>query len=281
MKSSAAIPATLPTFDRSNARPLIGITMGDPAGIGAEVIVKALADPEIRRMGRFIIYGLNEAFEYAADQAETSPFWFRLPHEVVTRIASGVVVADFDEFSWFSPAIRYATAEGGEASMRFLDTAINAARDNLLEAVVTAPICKESWHLAGYRFPGHTEKLGHALKTRRITMMFVAGPLRVALASIHEPLFALRNSFTIGRIFQPIDLMGEALSQWFGIENPRIAVCGLNPHASENGMFGDEEKRIIEPAITMAREAGHSVEGPFPADTLFWRAARPCTTTRV
>jgi len=274
MSSSSPISNAVNKTDRQNDRPLIGITMGDPAGIGPEVICKALADPAIRKLGRFIIYGLNEAFEYAADLAETNPYWFRLPHELVTRIASGVVVADFDEFAIFSPATRHATAEGGFASMRFLDTAIQSAKDDLLEAVVTAPICKESWHLAGYRFPGHTEKLAHAFKTRRVTMMFVGGRLRVALASIHEPLFGVRNSFTIGKVFQPIDLMGEAMVRWFGIEHARIAVCGLNPHAGENGLFGDEEKRIIEPAITMAREAGYCVEGPFPADTLFWRAAQ-------
>jgi 4-hydroxythreonine-4-phosphate dehydrogenase len=257
-----------------NPRPLIGITMGDPAGIGAEVTVKALADPEIRQMGRFIIYGLDEAIEYVADQAEINPFWFRLPHEMATRIESGVVVADFDEFSSFNPMVHIATADGGQASMRFLDTAVEHARDGILEAIVTAPICKESWQMAGYKYPGHTERLGHAFKTRHVTMMFVADRLRVALASIHEPLFDLRNSFTIGRVFQPIDHMATALKYWFGIEHPRVAVCGLNPHAGENGMFGDEEQRVIEPAITMAREAGWFVEGPFPADTLFWRATK-------
>ena len=248
--------------------------MGDPSGIGAEVTIKALADPEIRRLGRFIIYGLNEAIEYAADQCEINPFWFRLPHEIVTRIESGVVVADCDELSMYNPAVNYATAECGTASMRFLDAAILAARERRIDAIVTAPICKESWALAGYRYPGHTEKLGHAFKTRRVTMMFTAARMRVALVSIHEPLLDLRNSFTIGRVFQPIDLMGDALRRWFGIDEPRIAVCGLNPHAGENGLFGDEEKRIIEPAIVMAREVGYCVEGPFPADTLFWRAAQ-------
>ncbi len=266
-------PPSLPSHQPHTGKPLVGITMGDPAGIGAEVIVKALADPEIRKLGRFIIYGLSEAIEYAADQAEINPFWFRLPHEAVSRIESGVVVADFDEYGMFSSNVHTATAEGGEASMRFLNAAITAAKGGGIEGIVTAPICKESWVMAGFKFPGHTEKLGHAFQTKRIAMMFVGGKLRVTLASIHQPLFDLRNSFTIGRVFTPIDLMAESLSSWFGIDNPRIAVCGLNPHAGENGMFGDEEKRIIEPAITMAREAGWFVEGPFPADTLFWRAS--------
>jgi 4-hydroxythreonine-4-phosphate dehydrogenase len=257
-----------------NDRPLIGITMGDPAGIGAEVIVKALSDPALRRNGRFIIYGLNEAMEYAADQAEVRPYWFRLPHELVTRIESGVVVADFDELPVFNNLVRCPTAEGGEASMRFLNAAIESAKAGIVEAIATGPISKKSWSLAGYRFPGHTEKLAHAFDVKRVTMMFVADRLRVALASIHEPLFDLRNSFTIGKVFQPMDLMAEALARYFGIEEPRIGVCGLNPHAGENGLFGDEEPRIIRPAVVMAREAGWQVEGPLPADTLFWKAAR-------
>lgn len=271
---SATTPGSTPPAVRYTGKPLIGITMGDPAGIGPEVVVKALADPEIRRLGRFIIYGMNEALEYAADYAELNPFWFRLPHEVVGRIESGVIVADFDEFSTFSPIMHTATAEGGEASMKFLEAAIAAGKNGFLEAIVTGPICKESWFMAGHRFPGHTEKLAHAFGVPHVAMMFVGGPLRVVLASIHEPLFDLRNSFTIGRVFHPIDLLAQALRNWFGIEQPRIGVCGLNPHAGENGLFGDEESRIITPAVTMACEAGWNVEGPFPADTLFWRAAQ-------
>lgn len=263
-------PTDSPVTD--GQRPLIGITMGDPGGIGAEVIVKALADPDLRRRGRFLIYGLAESLSYAADLAEVNPFWFRMPHEAVGRIESGVIVADFDEFTVFTPAVRYPTSDGGIASMRFLDNAIQAARRNQIDALVTAPICKASWRLAGYKFPGHTERLADAFNTPRVTMMFVGGKLRIALASIHEPLFELRNSFTIGRVFQPIDLMDAALRNWFGIDRPRIAVCGLNPHAGEDGMFGDEESRIIEPAMVMAREAGANVEGPYPADTIFWRA---------
>jgi 4-hydroxythreonine-4-phosphate dehydrogenase len=100
-------------------------------------------------------------------------------------------------------------------------------------------------------------------------MAFVGGGLRLALASTHVGLFELRDLFTIGMVFTPIDLLNEALIDWFGIDEPRIAVAGLNPHAGENGRFGDEETRIIEPAMQMARNIGVNVEGPFPADTLF------------
>lgn len=252
------------------AKPVVAIAMGDPAGIGAEVVVKALADPQLRRQGRFIIYGLHELIGYAADLAEINPYWWRQPHETVRRIETGVLVADFDEFEIMGPAIARPTEQGGQASMRFLEEATAAVKRGRAHALVTAPISKTSWKLAGYsRWPGHTEWLGKQFNTRRVTMMFEAPPLRVALASTHLGLFELRNRFTIGLVFQPIDLLDRALRDWFGVEQPRIAVCALNPHAGESGQFGDEEHRIIEPAITMARENGCQVDGPFPADTLF------------
>ncbi|GJM26846.1 MAG: 4-hydroxythreonine-4-phosphate dehydrogenase [Phycisphaerae bacterium] len=253
-------------------KPLVAITMGDPGGVGAEVVVKALADPEIRKLGRFIVYGLEEMLLYAADQAEIAPYWFRVPHDEIEEVRSGVVVADFDELpATFS---KCATPEGGAASKQFLDAAVAANKAGFVNAIVTAPINKTSWKMARVRFPGHTEYLADAYRCRRVTMAFVGGPLRVALASTHVGLFHLRNSFTIGRVFQPIDLLDDWLRRFMGTEQPRIAVCGLNPHASEDGQFGDEERRIIEPAMVMAGELGIQVEGPFPADTLFIEAAK-------
>jgi 4-hydroxythreonine-4-phosphate dehydrogenase len=253
----------------ANTKPVIGITMGDPCGIGAEVIAKALADPDIRSLGRFVIYGVEDILAGAAADSAIRPCWFRVPHDEPLRIGSGVVVVDFEEYPagfWLNPR---PTAEGGSASLRFLDEAIDAAKRGVIHAIVTAPIHKTSWKLADCRFPGHTEKLADAFDTKRFTMAFVGGGLRVALASTHLPLFELRNRFTIGLVFQPIDLLHDALSGWFGIENPRIAVASLNPHAGEEGRFGDEERRVIEPAMQMARNAGIGVQGPFPADTLF------------
>jgi 4-hydroxythreonine-4-phosphate dehydrogenase len=263
------------TGSASNAstdKPLIGITTGEPSGIGAEVAVKALADPEIRQLARFIVFGLHEQICYQADLAEINPYWFRRPHEQVGPVESGVVVADYDEYWMVGPSIRHASAEGGHASLRFLDDAIDGLRSGKLDALVTGPIDKASWKMAGSSFPGHTQKLAKALGARRYAMMFDGGGLRVALASTHQALFDLRNSFTIGRVFTPIDLLDQALRELYGLSEPTIAVCGLNPHAGEMGMFGDEESRIIAPAMTMAREAGIRVEGPFPADSLFSRA---------
>jgi len=248
--------------------------MGDPAGIGAEVVVKALADPVRRAQARYVVYGLHEMLAYAADLAEINPYWFRVPHEEVDEIRSGVVVADFDDLTVPSPGSRAASPEGGLASLRFLDEAIAAHKAKRLDAIVTGPIHKISWKLAGVKAPGHTEYLADAYRTRRVTMAFVGGRLRVALASTHVGLFDLHNSFTIGRVFQPIDLLDDWLRRYWNIEAPRIAVCGLNPHAGEEGRFGDEESRIIEPAMVMAGELGIHVEGPFPADTLFVKAAQ-------
>ncbi len=256
------------------AQPVIGVTMGDPAGIGPEVVVKALAEPAIRRAAKFIVFGMDEQLRYAADQAEIEPFWGRHQHEKISRdYPFKVVVADYDEYS-VPPWIKGPSAAAGEASLRFCADAIDAAKRNIIDAIVTAPISKTSWKLAGSHFPGHTEMLAKLTKSKRKVMMFVAGPMKMALATIHEALFEVRHKFTIGCVFEPIDLLNTALMEYFDIENPKIAVAALNPHAGENGQFGDEEQRIISPAILLATEQGIDCEGPFPADTLFLRAAR-------
>jgi len=255
-------------------QPVVGITMGDPAGIGPEVVVKALADPDIRRSAKFIIFGMHEQLAYAADKAEIEPFWGRYQHEKITAdVPCKVVVADYDEFSvpsWIKAPSRAA----GEASVRFCLDAIDAARAGIIDAVATAPINKTSWKLAGAKWPGHTEMLADRCKSKRYAMMFIAGPVKLALATIHEALFEVRHKFTIGRVFEPIDLLNTALKEYFGLTNPKIGVAALNPHAGENGRFGDEEQRIISPAILLAQEQGINCLGPFPADTLFLRAAQ-------
>jgi 4-hydroxythreonine-4-phosphate dehydrogenase len=251
-------------------RPLIGISMGDPLGIGPEVIVKALADQELRRQARFVIFGLHDVFSAVADQAEINAYWWREPYEFGPRIATGVLLADFDDIRFLRVnGRREPDALAGEASMRFVEEGIRNLKEGTIDALVTAPICKESWQLAGYRVLGHTELLAERFSTRRLTMAFVADELRVALASAHVPLFELRNRFTIGLVHQPIDLLDRALREWFNIERPHIGVLGLNPHAGEGGLLGDEEQRIIEPALAMARNAGLRVSGPLPPDTAF------------
>ncbi|MFP4144615.1 MAG: 4-hydroxythreonine-4-phosphate dehydrogenase PdxA [Phycisphaeraceae bacterium] len=259
----------------SHDKPVIGITLGEPAGIGPEVIVKALADPSIRRLARFVIYGMNELLAYAADLAEIDPFWWRLQHDAPRaqyQLVHDVVVLDYDEYSMLGTAFHKPTKQGGQASLRFLDDAIAAARrpreQGGIDAIVTAPISKTSWKLAGCRFPGHTEFLANRTKSRRVAMMFQAPKLNVVLATVHVPLMDLRNLLSIGAVYDPIDL-GNLACKRLGFENPRIAVCGLNPHASEQGQFGEEEERVIRPAIEMACQHGIDARGPFPADTIF------------
>ena len=269
-------------------KPVIAVTMGEPGGVGPEVIVKTLADPVVRRSARFVVYGLNEMMAYAADLAEIDAYWHRLPHDSDRAgydLTHDVVVLDYDEYSPQVTGEHKPTRRGGQASMRFLDDAIAATRRPVAEggvdALVTAPICKESWALAGFRFPGHTELLQNRTRSKRVAMLFravnpAAEPpvdLNVVLATIHVPLMNLRNLLTIGAVFDPIDL-GHAGLRRLGIAKPRIAVCGLNPHAGENGMFGDEDQRVIAPAVEMARSQGMDVTGPLPADTLFTPAGR-------
>jgi 4-hydroxythreonine-4-phosphate dehydrogenase len=253
---------------------VIGVTMGDAAGIGPEVVVKALADPEIRRAAKFIVFGMNEQLCYAADRAEIEPFWGRHQHEKISReYPYKVVVADYDEYS-VPPWLKEPSRGAGEASIKFCSDAILAAKAGIIDAIVTAPISKESWKMADAPWPGHTEMFAQKCKAPRKAMMFVAGPLKIALATIHLGLFEVRNKFTIGCVFEPIDLLNDALKEFFAIDTPRIGVAALNPPASENGQFGDEEQRIIAPAILLAQEQGINCVGPIAADAVFVKAVR-------
>jgi len=253
---------------------VIGVTMGDAAGIGPEVVVKALADPMIRRAAKYIVFGMNEQLCYAADRAEIEPFWGRHQHEKISRdYPHKVVVADYDEYS-VPPWLKGPSPAAGESSIKFCTDAIDAEKAGIIDAIVTAPISKESWKMADGSWPGHTELFAQRYKSPRKAMMFVSGPLKVALATIHEALFDVRNQFTIGCVFEPIDLLNDALKLYFDIERPRIGVAALNPHAGENGQFGDEEGRIIAPAILLAQEQGINCVGPISADALFMHAVR-------
>ncbi|MBM4112136.1 MAG: 4-hydroxythreonine-4-phosphate dehydrogenase PdxA, partial [Phycisphaerae bacterium] len=169
------------------------------------------------------------------------------------------------------------SAAGGALSKLFVDDAITdalrpAGERRRIDALVTGPISKESWAMAGQRWPGHTELLGARAKAKRQVMLFWSSRLRVALATGHVPLAGVLDQLTIGKVFDPIDL-GNEFCRRLGIRAPRIAVCGVNPHAGEHGLFGDDERRVIAPAIELARRAGIDAHGPFPADTIFISAA--------
>ena len=259
--------------------PVIAITMGDPMGIGPEVVAKALCDPAILRLGKFVVYGQNQPLVDAADRAGMRPFWFRIAKENIptTRgVAAEPVVLDYGHEDSL-PHAHAPSRAGGLLSKAFVEDAIADALRPIgdarrVDAVVTGPISKESWSMAGFKWPGHTELFAARCKATRHTMLFESPRLRVALATAHVPLMDIRNMLTIGRVFDPIDL-GYNYCRQLGIEKPKIAVCGLNPHAGEHGLFGDEEERVIAPAIEIARRNGIDVRGPFPGDTIFIDAA--------
>jgi 4-hydroxythreonine-4-phosphate dehydrogenase len=259
--------------------PVIGVSMGDPMGIGAEVIAKSLCDPAISRIARFVVYGQNQMLVDAAERAGLRPAWFRLAKEGLSSqraIAAEPVVVDYGHEDTL-PREHAPSRAGGLLSKAFVEDAITDALRPVgdprrLDAVVTGPISKESWSMAGFRWPGHTELFAARCKAPHHTMLFESPRLRVALATAHVGLMEIRDLLTIGRVFDPIEL-GAAHCRRLGIDRPRVAVCGLNPHAGERGLFGDEEKRVIAPAIDMARSAGIDAHGPFPGDTIFIDAA--------
>ena len=259
----------------------IGITMGDPLGIGPEVLVKSLARMERSGGVNFVIYGCNETLTLTADRLEERPSWSRIPHDstrLERPIKDEVIVRDYELPESLRSCETGPTQAGGQLSRLFVENAIDDAMreeddPRHIDALVTGPISKTAWSLAGSRFPGHTELIAHRTRSKRHSMLFHTDKLVVGLATAHVPLMELRNLLTIGRVFEPIDL-GAAFCRDLGIEDPRVAVCGLNPHAGEDGLLGDEDQRIIVPAIEMARNAGVDAHGPFPADTIFIEAAK-------
>lgn len=274
-------------------RPVVAISTGDPLGIGPEVTVKALAQSERRRSARFLLYGFNGPLLAAAERAGIDPYWWRIRRgsDLLDSASSqDVVLIDADPGPRDPDApplpadplpadpLPGPTRSGGAASFRFVEDAIAAAmpasgRPPDAHAIVTAPISKQAWSLAGKRFPGHTELLAARFAAKRTRMMFVAPQLRVILATTHIPLASVRDALTIGRVYDTIEI-GAGSCIELGIASPRIAVCGLNPHAGERGLFGDEESRLIEPAIKLARENGIDATGPWPADTIYNSAVR-------
>ncbi|MCC6661973.1 MAG: 4-hydroxythreonine-4-phosphate dehydrogenase PdxA [Phycisphaerales bacterium] len=253
-----------------HARPSIAITTGDPGGIGPEVAVKALADPALRGRARCLVLGPAGEFEAAARAAGIPTFWTVLP--AAGRALPGEGVTVLDDPVAAAPAA--ANAESGAASFRWVERAISMAMaapaDALhVDAIVTGPISKEAWALAGHGdFPGHTELLAERTGAAQHGMMFVGPRLRVILATAHVPLMQVAGCLTVERVAQTVEL-GAAACRRLGIARPRIAVCGLNPHAGENGLLGDEDRRVIAPAIARAVAAGIDAGGPYPADAVF------------
>jgi 4-hydroxythreonine-4-phosphate dehydrogenase len=243
-------------------KPTLGITMGDPMGVGAEILLGALADTSVGILDRanVVIFGLTDSLQSAAERMS------------VPLDGPGVRIVDFPEHRMPAGAGHEPSAAGGAASLAFCESAIEAAMNHRVDAIVTAPISKTSWRLAGVtEWPGHTELLKERTGAEHVAMMFHSPQLRVTLASIHEPIAAL-PSITSEQIERAITLSSRALREWWQMDAPRIGVAGLNPHAGENGHIGDEEARIIAPAIARCQASGIDATGPIPGDTIFLRA---------
>ncbi|QQS08119.1 MAG: 4-hydroxythreonine-4-phosphate dehydrogenase PdxA [Phycisphaerales bacterium] len=252
--------------------PTLLVTLGDPGGIGPEVVVKALAAALPTLDASIEIIGVEPHLEDAARKAGIKPFW-AVSHESRTepstsRITLTTPIADLPATFDARPS-----AINGRASFLWVRHAI--ARANELHArghpvaVVTGPISKEAWALAGFaQFPGHTELFAHDTGAIRHAMMFESPRLRVVLATAHVPLADVPKVLTTQRVLDAIEL-GAAACVRLGIERPRLAVLGLNPHAGEHGLLGGDEQLVIIPAIEHARSQGLDVQGPFPADTIY------------
>jgi 4-hydroxythreonine-4-phosphate dehydrogenase len=240
-------------------KPRIGITMGDPNGIGPEVIVKALACSELQDLCTPVVFGSAEIMEEA---------------QRLTGLGTGFDTVSIGHFGKDKLHPGYPEKTAGEASLAYIREAVRIALDGKIEAVVTAPISKESIHLAGAKYPGHTEMLQELTGAKRVAMMFEGGRFRVVLVTIHCALSQVPGLINEEKVLSTIELTHESLIRLFRIVKPTIVVCGLNPHAGEAGAFGNEEILHVIPAVMRAKESGIEVTGPMPADTLFYHAAQ-------
>ncbi len=252
--------------------PTVAITVGDPAGIGPEVTVKALNDPAVRALARYVVFGDRRLWLDPSGRSLAEFDFAALPFAQFTAPRDGVTLVEFPEIDYAAIPVGRATPAGGEASIRYLLAAIDAMKAGRLDAVATGPINKAAIHEAGYPWPGHTELFAEKFSSGDVAMMFAGGPFRVVLATIHMSLADVLCTLSADGILRTIRLAHGALQRYFAIGRPRIAVCGLNPHAGEGGRFGDEESRTVIPAIERARAEGIDAIGPLPADTVY-RAA--------
>lgn len=253
--------------------PLIGVSMGDPAGIGPEVVLKAALPG--RSLCRLVVLGdvatLAEAAQRLTLPLTIAAWQIGDPYPTSATV---LPVVEVSHLSFQDRRPGQPTAAGGEASFRYVEAGIRLTLANALQGLVTAPISKAMWHAAGHVYPGHTELLADLTHTPEVRMMLVGSRLRVILVTTHLALAKVPAALTSDRIAQTIAMTAEHLTRFHGLSRPRLAVAGLNPHAGENGAFGDEESRIIAPAVRRAGEAGLDVAGPFPADSVFIRAVR-------
>ena len=259
----------------SEVLPIIGITMGDPVGVGPEIIVKTMADSEIHKICRPLIIGDYNVLKKAEKYTQLV-----LKINLINHYREARFKKDWPDLLALSALNAEKlvpgkpTAVTGQAMVDYIETCIDLSLKGKIDGMVTAPINKKALKLAGCNFAGHTEILAHRTKTAEYVMMLAGKQLRVALVTIHVPLKEVAGLISTLLIIKTIRITALALKNRFGITKPRLAVAGLNPHAGEAGLFGDEETRIILPAITKAQKEGFDVQGPFPPDTIFYKATK-------
>jgi 4-hydroxythreonine-4-phosphate dehydrogenase len=255
-------------------KPIIGITMGDAAGIGPEVIVKALAHREVFRDCRPLVIGDAKIISKVLPivQSELTVHRIKAPAEALYEYGA-IDVVDLDLLPADLP-FGQVSAAAGDAAFQYLAKAIKLAKTGEIDSICTAPLNKEALHLGGHPYPGHTEILAALTDTEDYSMMLTTPNLRVIHLTTHMGLIAAIESITPARTYTVVKLAHDTLTR-AGFVKPRIAVCGINPHAGENGLFGNgEEEEKLMPGIAQAQQEGIDVTGPLPADTLFYRAGR-------
>jgi 4-hydroxythreonine-4-phosphate dehydrogenase len=248
--------------------------MGDPAGIGPEVVLKAVAEPEVQRVCVPVIVGDAQLLSHTARTLDLqSGYDIVRVGEPLPEQASGPLIFHLDNINGvIEPGVESGAA--GKAAGGYIEAAVELCAAGSVDAIATAPINKRSLFLGGYSFPGHTEFLAHLTGSEEFAMAFVAANLRIVLISTHVPLAEAIRLVKRDRIVRTIHLTNRELRRW-GIERPRIAVAALNPHGAEGGLFGMEETSEISPAVAECHNADDiNVEGPYSADTVFLRASR-------
>ncbi len=255
------------------ALPLLAITLGDPSGVGPEIILKALQHPEAHAACRPLVIGDRRILSRAAG-------WLNLPEpdfDIVARPQDGLytpgrlTLLDLQNASPEDCPVGRIAPASGRAAVEYVFTACDLAMSGEVDAVVTAPLNKAAMRAAGFDYAGHTELLTERTGAQRVSMLLVGPGLRVVHVSTHVSLAEAIRRVTPARVGQTIDLANQACLA-LGIPHPRIAVAGLNPHAGEGDLFGDEDRTQILPAVEAARSRGLNVSDPLPPDTVFRRA---------
>ncbi len=256
-------------------KPIVAVTMGDPAGVGPEVVLKALVHPRVRKACHPLILGdwgvLNRIRDGKQRYPELAPWEQGDP---VSEDADLVSVYCLSSLSPKQSRPGHPSKACGAAAYRYIRAAAELVAARAADAMATAPISKRVLQLAGYHYPGHTELLAELTHAREVRMMLLGRRLRVVLVTVHLPLVQVARELTRKRIRITLELTHQALRKYFAISRPKLAVAALNPHAGEEGIFGDEEKKIILPAVEKAARLGIRVQGPLPADSLFYQAVR-------